>query len=132
MINVWTDGAARPNPGKGGIGVVIRGETWDYTVSLPLPGKVSSNQAEYCALIHALTELIRNNCTDRPIQVYSDSQLMVYQMNGQWQIDRGGNYTEAYQQAVVLARKFSDLSFDWISRKENTEANALASKALKG
>ena len=130
MIQTWIDGAARPNPGKGGIGVVIRGESWDYTLSEALPGKVTNNQAEYCALIAALFKLIRNKCCGKEIEVLSDSEMLVGQMTGERGVDKGGSYVPDYLKAKNLSKYFSGIKFRWISRKENAEANLLASEGV--
>ena len=130
MIIVEIDGAARPNPGKGGIGIVIRGDSWDYTLSENLPGKVTNNQAEYCALIRALVELMRNNCFGKQIEVISDSEMLVSQMNYEREVDKGGSYVPNYLKAKKLAGYFSNIKFHWVSRKENNEANLLASNAV--
>ena len=132
MISVWTDGAARPNPGKGGVGIIIRGENWDYTLSKKIDdGKVSSNEAEYSALCVALTELMKNNLINHEITVYSDAELLTLQMSGQKEVDRGGKYVKNYLKAKEFSEYFTNLRFQWIPREENTEANMLASKALK-
>ena len=131
MIKVWVDGAARPNPGKGGVGIVIRGDNWDYTISQKCDNRESSNSAEYKALCQALTELMRNQTTDVETIIYSDSQLLIEQMNNGCQVDKASKYAQAYLKAQQLARYFSNLKFEWISRKENDEANLLASQALK-
>ena len=130
MVQIWIDGAARPNPGKGGIGVVIRGESWDYTLSEKLLGKVTNNQAEYCALIAALFELIRNKCCGKEIEVLSDSSMLVGQMAEELEIDKGGSYVPDYLKAKNLSEYFSGINFRWISRKENAEANLLASEGV--
>ena len=131
MIQVWIDGAARPNPGKGGIGVVIRGGNWDYTINKGMSGnKITNNMAEYYALCWALGELKRNQLLDKEITIYSDSEMLVLQMNGKKGVDRG-KYLEYYMLASQLANEFGKLTFAWVPRDENAEANLLASRALK-
>ena len=131
MLKIWIDGACRPNPGKGGIGIVIRGDGWDYTISEPLDGKVSNNQAEYGALTHALIELLANGCADKEILIHSDSQMLVEQMSGNRGVDKGGKYVEAYQEAMQLDKLFTNLMYVWIGREQNAEANLLASQGTK-
>lgn len=132
-ICCYIDGSARPNPGKGGIGIAIRGEGWDYTLSEPIPkDKVTNNFAEYFALVRALSELMKNNLTRHDIQILTDSLMLADQMSGNKEVDKGGQYVELHSRAKLLARYFSSLKFTYIPREENGEANLLASKAVKG
>ena len=127
MIHVWVDGSAKPNPGKGGIGVVIRGDGWDYNLSESCGDRVSNNLAEYMSLTRALTELMRNEVTDSEILVYSDSLMLVEQMSDREKVDKGGAYVSEYITAKQLKKSFDKLSFQYIPREENFEANLLAS-----
>lgn len=131
MINIYIDGAARPNPGKGGIGVVIRGDSWDYTISRPLTTKVTSNEAEYLALFAVLDELIKNNLHQKEITIFSDSQMMVEQIKGEREV-LGGAYAKWYNLVKTLLPLFENLKFEWIPREENAEANLLAVRAIGG
>ena len=132
MIEIWIDGAARPNPGTGGIGVVIRGDNWDYTISEACQGRVSNNQAEYKALVRALSELVENRIpTNHEILIFSDSEMLVEQMCKRRQVARGGAYVPDYIQAMKLKLHFNNLSFQYIPREENAEADMLASKGTR-
>ena len=63
------DGSAKPNPGRGGTGIVINSDKWNYTLSEPLPIKVTNNVAEYWALCRLLEELITNEVTGQEIMI---------------------------------------------------------------
>ena len=132
MIKIWTDGAARPNPGKGGIGIVIEGDGFSYTISEAIPGKrITNNAAEYLALLRALNEMIMNNLVGHDIEIFSDAQMMTEQMCGNRQVDKGGQYVETYFACRRLCLKFSSLKFTYIPREENAVANLLASQGVK-
>ncbi|MHA1250467.1 MAG: RNase H family protein [Candidatus Helarchaeota archaeon] len=78
-IEVWTDGAAEPNPGDAGIGV--------YIPKLKIKekryiGYKTNNQAEFEALIWALEILEEKKCLGKKIQINSDSKIMVDYLNG--------------------------------------------------
>ena len=133
MIKVYIDGSAKPNPGKGGIGITIQGDGWDYTISEAIPGKkVTNNLAEYEALVRALTELMKNKLEGHDIQILSDSEMLILQITGKRQVDRGGAYVSSYLKAKQLVKCFSRLSFMYIPREENAEANLLASRGVNG
>ena len=131
-IYCYIDGSARPNPGKGGIGIIIRGDGWDYTLSESIPrNRITNNQAEYCALYRALVELMRNGLERHDIQILSDSQMLTEQMVGERQVDKGGQYVDTYLKCRELAKYFTNLRFTHILREENYEANLLASEGVK-
>jgi len=73
------DGSAVPNPGDAGIGIVISsGGKVIKRISKPI-GRATNNIAEYTALIEGLKEALKYT---KIIAVYSDSELLVNQVNG--------------------------------------------------
>ena len=130
MIRIFTDGSCRPNPGKGGIGVVIQSDNWAYTISDVCTQKCTNNLAEYLAVRRALEELINNELMDEEIVINSDSEMLVLQMTDEKKVDKGGSYVPVYNEVKELLKKFSNVAFKWIPRCENSEANLLASKAV--
>lgn len=91
----------------------------------------SNNEAEYAALYLLLEQIERLNVTHQTINVYGDSLVVINQMNDEWPcyeedllawIER--IETKAEQLGLTL-RFFS------IPRKDNAEANQLASQALQ-
>ena len=84
ILEIYTDGACRNNPGKGAgaflfvlNGEIIKQESIYF-------GHVTNNQAEYKALINALEKAIEFK--KYKIKVFSDSQLLVNQMNGIYKV----------------------------------------------
>ena len=126
MISIYIDGACGPE--RVGIGIVIRGEGYEYTISENIPGEASNNEAGYKALNKALCRLVVNKLTDREIVIHSDSGMLVEQMRGDRMANRGRYYKE-YLSAIDTTERFSNLKFKWIPREMNTEANRLANKA---
>lgn len=126
---VWMDGAARGNPGKAGIGVVVKdksggtlAEEFEY-----LGDDYTNNQAEYHALLKGLEV-----CADLDIdevRVYSDSSLVVNQMRGDFRV-RSDNLRPLYERARGLEKEFGEVIYRHISREENSEADALANEAI--
>ena len=90
---------------------------------------VSNNYAEYSALVAALNDLLKRGLT-RDVTVKSDSKLLVNQMSGKWKRKKGG-YLEKYKEASELAKKFERLTFEWIPREENSEADHLSRVAYE-
>jgi len=91
---------------------------------------MSNNVAEYAALCEALEFLLKRKLEVSPIEVRSDSRLVVYQMRGEWR-SRKGLYHEKYLEAKRLIAHFSNLRFRWIPREQNEEADGLSREAYR-
>ncbi len=128
MIEVYTDGRAEPNPGLGTYGyVVYEGGKRAHSGHGVAGAGVTNNFAEYFCLVKALEHLkVRR---DEEITVFSDSKLLVNQMEGNWKVKSGG-YREKYLKAKEMATEFSRLRFEWIPREKNSEADELTNRAF--
>jgi ribonuclease HI len=127
---IYTDGAARGNPGPAAIGVVLQdaaGKTV-ATISRRL-APTTNNQAEYLAIINGLEKAVSLGA--RHVIVKSDSELAVKQINGQFKI-KNTALRPLYQQVVQLTGKLVSFSISYIPREHNAAADALANKALDG
>ncbi len=131
-IHCYIDGSARPNPGKGGIGVVFEGDIMSFTISEKVLGdRLSNNAVEFFSLYRAMSEILEFHFEEEQVIIYSDSELLVNLMNNEKRVNGGGIYLKHFEQAKRLSDYFSNLTIKWIPREENTEANLLASRALK-
>ena len=135
MIVVHIDGLCEPvNPGgTANFGYLIRQDDAVLARKSGVVGKgpaMSNNVAEYAALCEALEFLLKKNLEDLPIEVRSDSRLVVYQMSEKWKF-HGGLYAEKHNEAERLAAEFNRLSFKWIPREENEEADGLSREAYE-
>lgn len=134
-IEVWYDGACEPlNPGgHAACGVLIKrnGQTlWQESRYIGYGPAMSNNVAEYGGMITALEYLIKEGLTHLPVILRGDSMLSVRQMTGEWRV-KGGLYLPYYRRARELAGQFSNVTFLWIPREENAEADALSKTVLK-
>ena len=133
MINVEFDGACRPNPnGRTAGGVYIKsGEDVLMQEGFYIgEGKgMSSNVAEYAALIEAMTYLEDKGYCDSEILFRGDSKLVIMQMSGRWKV-KSGLYKEYALAALELKQAFSNIGFEWVSRDSNTTCDELAERAL--
>ena len=128
MIEVYTDGRAEPNPGLGTYGYVIYEGGKRVHSEHGLAGRrVTNNYAEYLCLVKALEHLKARR--QEEIKVYSDSTLVVNQMTGKWKF-KSGTYSEKYLEAKELVECFPSLSFEWIPRERNSEADELTNIAF--
>ena len=82
---LFTDGASDHNTAGVGICIVNNGEIIDY-IAESIPGASTNNEAEYTAMLRAL-EYVKENSLEN-VTIYSDSKLIVYQLNGEWVIQK--------------------------------------------
>lgn len=125
---IRTDGAARGNPGPAGAGWVI--ETREGALvdeGCAYLGERTNNQAEYEALLHALraVELDR----DTAIEILSDSQLMVRQLNGEYRV-KHADLLPRYQEARGALARAASVRLEHVRREENARADELANRAI--
>jgi len=125
---IYTDGAARGNPGPAAIGVILKDEKGNIaaTISRRL-APTTNNQAEYQAIIAALEKAVSLGA--RNVALKSDSELVVKQINGLYKI-KNTALRPLYQQVVQLIGTLESFSITYIPRERNTAADALANKAL--
>ena len=124
----YVDGAARGNPGPAAAGVVIQdaGGLTLKTLSVAL-GNHSNNIAEYSALILALQEALMMGTND--LQVYTDSELIARQFNGQYKV-KDHSLRVLYTLATHLKNGFKILTVTHVPREQNKLADAEANRAL--
>lgn len=124
---VWVDGGSRGNPGEAGAGVVLDlggGRRELHTLYL---GRGTNNEAEYAGLLAALERLVALGADT--VRVFSDSQLLVRQMNGQYKV-KAENLRPLWSAARQLASSFRHFSIGHIPRSANAAADALANQAM--
>jgi ribonuclease HI len=138
MIEIFTDGLAEPrNPGIGTYGFVVYRDGIEFRRGHGFDGDpVSNNHAEYAGLIAALRAVV--GLAGEEIVVKSDSKMLVNQMAGAWKVTKRalnstteGTYVDKYLEAKEAARKFSKLTFEWIPRERNAEADELSRVAYR-
>jgi ribonuclease HI len=84
------DGGSRGNPGAGyGSYAIFDDKGAGYTTRLTFDsGPLTNNEAEYHTLLAALRELqqrLGRRVSGTTLKVLGDSQLVIYQVGGQWQ-----------------------------------------------
>ena len=122
------DGGSRGNPGHAGYGVFIRDSAGGPPTELSqYLGVQTNNFAEYSGLLAAL-RFARDHGA-KAIEVVSDSELMVRQLNGQYRVKNEG-LKPLYQEAVSLIRTFDWFKVRHVRREFNKEADRLANLAM--
>ncbi|MBU1026367.1 MAG: ribonuclease HI family protein [Candidatus Margulisbacteria bacterium] len=126
-VQIFTDGAARGNPGPAGIGVVIRNDAEILLEVADFIGKATNNIAEYMAFIRGLEEAI--DMGEKDIEVFSDSELLVKQITGEYKVKNDG-LIPLFHHAQSLLRKFNHRKVYHTAREENKLADKLANKGI--
>ena len=128
MILAYIDGGARGNPGPAAYGVRI--ENSDGTLREELRGALgiaTNNVAEYHGLIAALAYSVEHG--HREVMLRSDSRLLVKQMQGEYRVRHPG-LQPLYRQAQELVSRLDRVSFEYVPRSQNVEADRLANVAM--
>jgi ribonuclease HI len=123
----YVDGGSHGSPGPSGIGVVIEDSTGDKLHISKAIGRQDNNVAEYVALLEALQHAVSVNA--HALHVYSDSEIVVRQMTGQYACRSPRLYSLNWT-CRKLARNL-DFSIAHIRREDNAEANELANRAAR-
>ena len=120
-IIVHTDGGSRGNPGPSAAGYVILApdETILETGGEYL-GITTNNQAEYQAVRYALQQAEKYH--PKRISFRIDSQLVVNQMNGSYQI-RNRDLWPIHAKIKELIGQFAKVTFEHVYREQNKLAD---------
>ena len=125
---IYTDGGSRGNPGSSASAYVIC--KMDETVvekSGTYIGMATNNQAEYFGFLRGL-ERARDLGINK-IHLFSDSQLVVNQMNGVYKI-KNQELLPIYQDTKAVADGFERITFNYVPRELNKTADAEVNRIL--
>lgn len=127
-LNIHVDGGARGNPGPAGAGVTISEQRGNLVFEAAyFLGRQTNNTAEYQALIRALRQAVSYDA--RTVTVYSDSELLVRQITGEYRV-KSPRLAGLYQQVQTLLLKVPCWSVRHVRREQNRRADELANLAI--
>jgi len=127
-LTIYTDGASRGNPGPAAAGYVLT--DWhgrELAAKGLYLGEATNNVAEYSGLMLALEAA--KQMSPKLVCIYSDSELMVRQINGEYKV-KSELIRPLYQQAMSLLESFSCYQVKHIPRGKNVRADGLCNRAL--
>jgi len=123
-IVIYTDGAARGNPGPGGLGVVMK--YGKHRKELSEGYKLTTNnRMELLAVIRGLENLKRK---DLKVRIYTDSRYVADAVNRGWVFNweakrfKKKKNTDLWIQFLKLYRKYA-VSFVWVKGHANIPEN---------
>ncbi len=125
---LYTDGAARGNPGPAGAGAVIVSPDGHIVAKIgKFLGDSTNNVAEYMGLILGLRRAKAMGI--RELDVYSDSELLVRQLSGDYAV-KAEHLRPLHDEAKSLLGAFSTIQVRHIPREENAQADAMSNRAI--
>jgi len=130
-LKIFTDGGSKGNPGKASIsGIFYINNKKIFHFKQPI-GIATNNDAEYKALIYALEEIKKqkeklvNDFKLHRIDFYSDSRLLVNQVNGLFKV-KNGKIKEYVLKIRNLEQEINiPIFYHHIPREKNKEADRL-------
>ncbi len=122
------DGGSRGNPGPAAAGFTLADSAGTQLQAKAFfLGQATNNVAEYTSLVKAL-EAAKQIGAEQ-LTVFSDSELLVRQINGQYKV-KSELIRPFFRQAVSLLAEFKNWRVRHITREENEQADKLVNQAL--
>jgi len=133
MVNIYTDGACRGNPGKGGYGIVMEWVGKPYSKEFSQGYlKTTNNRMELLAVIVGLEQLKKEGLE---VTVFSDSKYVVDSIEKGWVFNwrkkgfKGKKNTDLWKRFLQIYKK-QRVKFHWIKghndHPQNERCDALA------
>ena len=133
-INLYTDGSAKGNPGKGGYGIVLKAGNHYKEISRGFR-YTTNNRMELLAVIVGL-EHLKSNKSD--VVVFSDSKYVVDSVEKKWVFQwqkkgfKGKKNADLWKRFLLIYQKHN-VSFQWVKghagHPENEKCDLLAVEA---
>ncbi len=125
---LFTDGAARGNPGHAGAGaLLLEADGTELQQVSGYLGICTNNVAEYRALIAGLKAAL--SLGTGPLALFMDSELVVRQLSGQYKV-RNAQLQPLYEESLRLLAQFAAWQVRHIPRARNAEADRLANAGI--
>jgi ribonuclease HI len=127
-VRLYTDGAARGNPGPAGAGAVILNPAGHVMAKIgKFLGESTNNVAEYTGLILGLKRARAMGIKE--LDVFSDSELLVKQLSGDYAV-KADHLKPLHDEAKQLLAAFSEVDVAHIPREENEAADEMSNRAI--
>ena len=125
---MFTDGAARGNPGPAGAGAVILDEEGRVLARLGrFLGTQTNNVAEYQGLLLGLRRARQMGA--REVEVRADSQLLIRQLQGKYAV-KNEVLKRLHEEALALLQSFESYELVHIPREQNALADEMSNRAI--
>ncbi|MFJ7566984.1 ribonuclease HI family protein [Herminiimonas sp. NPDC097707] len=122
----WFDGTSHPNPGKMGVGGMLKNPNGELTRISFAAGQGDSSEAEYLALIAVLQAALE--VRPAKLVIYGDSRVVLDDV----QAENGAAVLSHHRmRARQLLAQLANPALIWIPRRKNAAADALSQQAVK-
>lgn len=113
-LDVYTDGASRGNPGPAAYGFIfVRNNAIIFEEARTI-GTTTNNSAEYYAILSALKKA--HEFATESVNVYSDSELVIKQINNQYRITKP-HLAELRAELAIEEKSFTEIHFRNVPRE---------------
>lgn len=128
VVRVYSDGAARGNPGPAGAGAVLTDPSGAVIARLGrFLGNKTNNVAEYEGLLLGLKHA--QELGYRQVEVRADSQLLIRQLKGEYAVRHAG-LKPLHAEALRLLHAFDRYELQHVPREENALADEMSNRAI--
>jgi ribonuclease HI len=127
---IYTDGAARGNPGPAGAGAILRDSDGTVLAEIAEPlGRATNNVAEWTAVLLALEEARRLGATH--VDLRMDSELVARQISGVYRV-KHPDLKPIHAAVMDLLRLLDGYTVGHVPRELNKDADRLSNVAIDG
>ncbi len=128
-LRLYSDGAARGNPGPAGAGAVLVEPSGQVVDKLgKFLGHQTNNFAEYQGLLLGLKRARELNVSE--VEVFADSELMIRQLGGRYQV-KSPTLRPLYEEALRLLKEFERVKLVHVPREMNRAADEMSNRAIE-
>ncbi len=129
-LDLYFDGAARPNPGPAASAAVLVDRNGDTVAHLGRAlGHATNNVAEWTALEMAMTRA--DELGARELRIFGDSQLVINQAFGTWTVGEP-TLQQIAERVQALRTRFASISAQHIPAGKNAAADTICNAVLDG
>ena len=127
---IYTDGAARGNPGPAGAGAILRDAEGRVMAEIAQGlGRATNNVAEWTAVRLALEEARRLGATH--VDLRMDSELVARQITGIYRV-KHSDLKPLHAAVMELLSRFDGYTVGHVPRALNKDADRLSNVAIDG
>ncbi len=128
MLELYTDGGSRGNPGRAAFAFLIYRNGRELYRLAQVMGVATNNTAEYTAVLEGLKNCRRFGDS---VSVFSDSELVIKQLRGEYKVKQP-HLRRLFSQIKKVERQFKTVRYIHRPRETATQqmADSLVNQAL--
>ncbi len=128
-LKVYTDGGSRWNPWIAWLGVYITDEKGkEIEKRYKSLWEKTNNEAEYLWAYYWIKRAIELKAKE--VELYMDSNLVIRQLSGEWKIKKDELKKINNDISTLVKNASLKISYNWIRREDNKEADRLSNVAM--